>query len=285
MAFYTWVAVLLLFESATAGVTAPSKVVSLSLASDEILIGLLGDSKQLDRLIGVSKYLDSGEYSNFLNYTNQKTIKKLRGVPRLGNRVEEVVRLKPDMVILASFNDPKYKRTLEKFKIPYMELKNFHTLDDIRENILTLAKLMNLGTSGARLVKKFDKKIGPKRHYPGVLIKLLQYSIYDSPPGPDSLSDAAMRHCGARNLVERSGWTKIKAESLARMKPDFVVLSKKDYSSIVKRYPWKNIPAIKSKRFIEVNGPDALSTSFYFANYIKSLCQQIKLSTEKMTNK
>lgn len=131
---------------------APQRVVSTSLAGDEILIALLKEAGQLHRLKAVSALADQRDYSSVADQLG--TIKH-----RAGRELESTLALKPDLVVLASYNRPEMISRFKAAKVPTFTLADFTSLEGIRSNIMALGKLLFLPKFGLELANRFQTKI------------------------------------------------------------------------------------------------------------------------------
>ncbi len=85
---------------------APCRIVSLILAGDEMLLDLIPRRC----LRAVSSYAANALFSN--------VAEKAKGLTPVGHNLERVVRLRPDLVVVASYTDPPFKHLLRTLGIP-----------------------------------------------------------------------------------------------------------------------------------------------------------------------
>ena len=186
----------------------PQRIISSTVASDEILLALLEGKRDEKRLIAVSEFALSSNYSH---------ITKLpQGLKhRITSNNEFLIKLKPDLVILTSFSNPNKKQILTKFNIPFYEMKNFDNIAGIKREILELGRLVGKEKKAYEMVKQMDirlKKLGKLSPVPVVL----NYSENSILLGDQTLFNDIIEKAGASNLAKKGGYRSL-AESLRRV--------------------------------------------------------------------
>jgi iron complex transport system substrate-binding protein len=263
-----------------AGKTAPSRIASTSLASDEILVRLLKEAGQLDRLVAVSTLVDNPVYSHVAS-----TLDFNRA--RIGENLESIASLKPDLVVFASFNRPAITASLGQIAVKTCWLEKFTSLADIHRNILTLGAAAGVPETGRKIADEFladlqaaerDTKIlvgdgdtagtrkGDKRERPRVLSFDGSGTVMAGGTTFDELVNLA-GGVNAATIAGLKGWPKPGAESLASMAPDVIVLltdtrSKNELVELLHKTPgWRDTPAVKRERFVAPRPADLLALS------------------------
>ena len=105
-----------------------SRIVSTTLVTDEILSGLVAPS----RVAGFSQYAKDGAVSNVAEIARQVNVFADRNP-------EQIVRLRPDLVVFASYSRIDLKNLIRQLGIPSLEIKQFGTIADIEGNIRLVA--------------------------------------------------------------------------------------------------------------------------------------------------
>ncbi len=246
--------------------TLPQRIVSCSLASDDILLQLLTEPDQRKRIVAVSTLADDSNYSNILQ--------DVRNIPhRTGANIEHVVSLKPDLIVAASFNQPEFISLLKKLKNNVHIMEGFDSLADLRRHTQELGTLLGEGARASHLVSKMNKD----------LVKLKQGFTFPVKPkllilypngmlvGKKTLLDDGLSAVGLVNLASQRGiigWQKISEEALLAMSPDWVLSpgEEKDrenvLASFAKSPALKQMQAIQRKKVILL--PTALFGDFSF---------------------
>lgn len=260
--------------AAASTVTGPGPIVSGSLASDEILVELFKD--QNPEQIVLSPMADNPAFSNI--------IEAAKKIPRRWhNSAESLVALKPQLVILASYNNPTLKARLNQAKIPFIELAKFERLRDIRENIALIGKAVRQEKTSEQLLNHFDaalisfqKKIAINTPRP----TMISYSTSQTPGGTGTLIDDMITVAGGINLaatVGLSGWSKLNAEVLAAMQPDYIIVAsvEKSNARIIQQIAqdplWKHMRAVREKKYIFIPQAALLAVSHHTLEAIETL--------------
>ena len=251
----------------------PQRIISTTVASDEILLELLKDKSDVTRIIAVSKFALSKQYSH---------IKKLPPhiKHQITTNVEFIVKLKPDLVVITSFSNPNKKAMLKRFKIPYYEMKSFDNIEGIESEILELGKIIEKEKEAEKLVAQMESRLKKVRDFPKKP-SVLNYSSGSSLLGSKTLFNDIVLKAGARNLASEKGvvkWKKVSSEFLMRLEPDFIVTDEThniNFSSV-----WKNKKAVQDNKIIKVPSNDLLSTSQYIVNAVEKLNREIRLKIQ-----
>src|SRR4051794_12554739 len=125
------------------------RIASCSLASDETLLDLAVKSGRPEELVAVSTLADDPRYSNVAG-TLPKTL-----TGRCGAELESLLKLKPDLAILASYNKPELLQRLAATGVKTLTLGDFKSLDDIEANVLTVGKAAGFAAEALRAATDF----------------------------------------------------------------------------------------------------------------------------------
>ena len=256
-----------------------SPIVSASLASDEVLLALFPNAASEHNIV-LSSFVDNPAYSSVADIAA-----KIPG--RWHNSAEALIALKPKIVILASYNHPSFKIRLDQAKIPYIELKSFNKLTDIKDHITVIGGAVGKEEEAKTLATSFKLSLEELEKENKKLTKrptLLAYSSMGTPGGKDTLIDDIISSAGGENLAKKvglNGWAKINAEILASMNPDFIVLSDggltrpEAIKQISNDVSWKNLSAVKNQKFIFVNQAKLTSVSQHVLDAVKAIHYQL----------
>ncbi|MDA9951138.1 ABC transporter substrate-binding protein [Oligoflexaceae bacterium] len=246
---------------------APQRVLSASLASDEIIWDLL-DPGQRSRVVGVSRFAVDETYSHIV-----KT--ELKDVALFDGSVEALIKLKPDFVILASFNRPALREYVKRKKINHIVLSRFQTISDISDNVAKVAKALGE-------VKKLGRL---KKGLRGLRVKvaearpsLLSLAPGFSTMGKESLFNDLVIRAGGLNKAAAYGvknWGKLSLDRIFTDPPDLIVITEDApwlQNSVLNKL---TSPELK-RRLCYVESRALLSTSHHIANAYRQLLSCIK---------
>jgi len=251
----------------------PRRIVSMSLASDEILLELLKNCGGTNRIAALSILVDDSTSSNSVN--------EARSVSgRVHSEPESIFRQNPDLVIAATFNRPEVLNLLRNKKINLLVLDHFSSAIDIANHILEIGERTNCQDQAKKMHLSFMSKL---ENIPKVQDSntkrpvVINYSPDMTIMAKDTLFDDLVSRAGAINAASQKGlknWPKIDGETLIAMQPDkIIVLGEKNSmeQQILRHAIWKKLDAVKKKSFIYVSPRTSLSTSHYFANAVEEL--------------
>ena len=189
----------------------PQRVVSVNLCSDQLLV-MLADADQIASISHLameplSSYV-ADEASRFpLNHA----------------RAEEVIALRPDLVLATSHDQPRLLTTLETLGYRVARLPPTENLAGIVDNIRRVAGLLHQTERGERLVRSLEARIGAGDETPfASRPTALFYQPRGYTSGRHTLQDEALRLAGWRNLAAEQGiegYAPVDLERLLRWRP------------------------------------------------------------------
>lgn len=246
--------------------TFPQRIVSCTLASDDILLQLLPEPQQRKRLLAVSNLADDVHYSNIkqeARYIAQRT----------GANIEHVLSLKPDLIVAASYNQPEFISLLKRLNSKVHIMEGFDSLADLKRHTLDLGTLIGEEARAKQLLSQMDKNLSElKKSYsfrtqPKLLILYPNGTLV----GKKTLIDDGLNNVGLINLAAQKdivGWQKISEEALLTMAPDWLVSpgEEKEIDSVLATFAkspaLRQMKAVQAKRIILI--PPALFGDFSF---------------------
>lgn len=203
---------------------APTRVVSQTLATDEILADLL-DENERPRLLAVSAFSASPRYSDLGGFADAVGT-------TVTNKTEEILALRPDLVFAASYSTAETVQQLEGAGVPTVVLHRFDSVDAIRDNVRVVAFTLGLDGAGRRLESEFDEKIARAAARVRQAVgderpRVLAYGS-GSAHAQGTLMDDLFARFGFRNPASEAGlraWPTINEEHLIDWRPDVIFLS------------------------------------------------------------
>jgi iron complex transport system substrate-binding protein len=195
----------------------PSRIVSTSLPTDEILLALLPP----ERLLAVSTFADDPLVSNVRE--------EARGVPhRVTGRAEEIIALGPGVVLTFPFARPEGQALLRRAGIPIVHVESPESLDGIRDNVRRLGRLTDRAEAAEALVGRMDARLASVRarvdgaRRPRVLV----YFSSGHTAGSQTVLGDLVRAAGGDNAADDAGLGSVAPLSRARLlslDPDVVL--------------------------------------------------------------
>lgn len=202
----------------------PVRIASLNVCTDQLLLAL-ADSHQI---AGLSRFSRDPEYSYFADRAIRH--RRLRGT------VEEILRLKPDLVLTSSYTSPDMRRALKRFAIPTESFEPATTVAQGRRDIAQLAARLGQSARGGKLIAAIDEALASSTIRSAVwrgtssapLTALaLQRRAFIS--GNDTVAGDLLQALGVRNTAELMGIRSIgraSLETLVRKPPGILIVEK-----------------------------------------------------------
>ena len=219
---------------------APKRIVTLlpSLAETVCVLGAC------DRLVGTDKHANWP--------ASVKTLPKLGGLD--DTQLEALVRLKPDVVLLAK--SARIIARLEALGIPVLALEP-QTHADVHRVLQTVAAVLQLPNAQDQadaVWQNIQRQVSQaKSNIPAQAINTTVYleaSTGGYAAGEASFIGEIMRQLGLKNIVTSSmgAFPKLNPEFVVRANPQLIVLAQPMASNLSQRPGWSGIAAIKNKR-------------------------------------
>lgn len=243
-------------------VQAPQRIVSLTLATDE----LLADLVPLERVSGVTYLVDDAEISNVAG-------RYPGSVPRLRDTApERVLALGGDLICVAPYNSADFLQLLERSGVPTYRNCTTHSLDEIKAGILTLGERVGEADRAWQLVERMRQRrerlaqrLGSVEGQPRVLFWSAGFTA-----GSGTTIDDLIRAAGGRNAAAERGLkgsTEISPEEVIATDPDYVLTARwsgdPGQGSIAEHPLLRGLRAVRDQKVIAIEGRYLLSVSHH----------------------
>ncbi len=252
----------------------PVKIVSATLASDEILLALVGAS----RLTAITANASDPTQSNIADAA--KAIPGKLGTPL---DPEPIVALHGDLVIAGPFTDQGVIKQLKDAKLPVFLLGSFNNVKDIENNIKLLGQAVGEEQKAEQMVSDMDARLktiadAVKNVKP---LTVMYYSPDGYASGPGSMIDEVIVRAGGINAVTAGGvkepYPQLNDEFVVKADPDVILLA--GFNSYAPGFVdkfnnnpnFKTLKAMKNKRVIVANDAHIASISQYVVEGVSDL--------------
>lgn len=208
--------------------------------------------------------------------------------------IEMVEKCDPDLIILASFNDPKLIERLSTFRRKVVVLDRFDTYSDILLTIEFLGKLVGEEAKSQNLLTAMKaelKKVEQVKYKTTPLVMTFGFNHYTA--GANTIFGEMIELAGAINASARygmKGHRQIDSETLIKIKPDyFVIFSSEEESKATKSFleemrklpSYHTIPALKRGKIIVIPTSLGTSVSQYFMDGVVLLHKKLLEGIDK----
>jgi iron complex transport system substrate-binding protein len=187
------IAILLMLLSGMAIATEPpQRVVSVNLCSDQLLL-MLADPSQVASV----SYLARNPDSSFV-------AKQAEAYLPNHARAEEIMRLKPDLVLVTPHTNPRLRTTLKQLGYPLYQLSLGVRIGDIHKEIRQLAARLGRVSRGESLIAQMRQRLQDKQSETARPSAIF-YQPRGYTSGADTLQDEALSLAGWNNLAAQHG--------------------------------------------------------------------------------
>ena len=212
----------------------PLRVVSFSQAVTEAIFLLE------EKLVGISQFCDYPP--------------ETQNIPKVGDliniNVENVLKQRPDLVIVGSIVSDKTVKQFEKANIPVYCLKEEQRIDDLPRLIQTVGKLLNCTEAADGLAKNYHQKINQYKLNAPKSQKSVYYVVGFGATGDYTVPGNTFIHdiitlAGGRNIgAELTTWS-VSREYLFQQDPDCIFIREEDYDAFCHTAPYNQLRAVK----------------------------------------
>jgi len=203
--------VLLLLVVVTGAEAKPSRVVSLNLCADQLVLALA----DRDRIAALSPLAADPALSAAAGAA--------RGLPAVRPVLEEVLPLRPDLAVAGAWGGQRVASMLEARGVTVLRLGLAAGFDDIVAQARAVARALGEVDRGEALAQSIGARLAAaQREERGA--RALVWEARGFTSGEGTLTDAVLRAAGLRNAARFSGYGSIPLERLLSAPPDLLVV-------------------------------------------------------------
>ncbi len=192
---------------AGAGTPAPQRVASVNLSADEVLLEILPPG----RLVAVTRWVDDPAMSLAAGRVPSSVFRLQKA------DLEQLLALKPDLVVLSEYTDADFQRLLERSGARVHRMGGLRTLAGVRQALLELGRAVGEEAAARRLVAGYDATLADlARRLEGAPRPRLLYWSGGMTAGADTAIGALVEAAGAANVGRELGVEGIAAPGAER---------------------------------------------------------------------
>ncbi len=201
------------------------RIVSLDYCADQYVLKLVGR----DRILALSP-----DATRDFSYMSAAA----KGMPKVAPRAEDVLVLKPDLVVRSYGGGADAGAFFARAGVPVLQLGYAEDLAGVRRVLLETAEKLGERANGERIARDMDTRIAMlARAKIARAAPAAPTLLYATPggvtSGPGSLIHELIELAGYRNFQQQPGWQPLPLERLAYEKPDRVAMAwfgRRDYN-------------------------------------------------------
>jgi iron complex transport system substrate-binding protein len=235
----------------------PRRVVSQTVGTDELLMALAEPAQvaALSHLARDPRFSPASEAARRFQ------------VLRTGD-AEDILRLRPDLVLVASYTLAETQVLLRRAKVPLLVLDRTETYGDLVRNTRALAQALGRAQRGEALVAEWDRRVASLRQRLGGVrpVRVLAAGLYPFAAGSDTTFQDLCDHAGALNVAAEAGLrghAPMPTERALGWKIDFLVVPQEPGGDTVAQLrdllPYRLMPALREGRVVQL--PAALMSA------------------------
>ena len=196
----------------------PQRIVSLTLATDEILLSLVDTTRvrAVTYLAADSLWTNVSEQAKQVAHTVQSD-------------PEQIIALEPDLVLAATYNDPAHLKLLRDAGVPVVVVSLFDSVAQVADNIRFVARLTGDEARAEELIAAMAKRLARIEAQVAkaeVKPRVLFYTAFGSSAGPGSTFSDIVRRAGGVNLGDEAldgPFGEISLEKIVELNPDVII--------------------------------------------------------------
>lgn len=254
----------------------PERIFVSFVSALEILEKLVDDKK----MVGCPRISLDPKYSNCVEFA--KKVPQLFDTPDM----EIIEKCNPDIVILASFNDPKFLALLKTFKRNYVVLDKFDSYADICATIKFLGELTGEEQKADMILKKMENELKIiQDKWPEKKLRVMTYGYNSYTAGSHTIFGDMIVKAGCENVAATyglKGHHQIDYEQLIKINPDWFVIyslepdAKEKFLKEMKKNPaFPFVKALKDSQVVVLAPALGTAASHFFVEGVKDLHQKI----------
>ena len=227
----------------------PQRIVSLSPASTEILFAVGAENQ----IVAVSDFSD---------YPPQaQNLPKVGGFDGKTLSLEKILSFNPDFVYLTNVMHNHLIPHFESLNIDYY-LSDANSFEQVKNEILQIAKITGHTSTGENLVKKIDSAINKINSQNQLLQKPTVYwEVWNSPfmsVGNSSFINDLIKTAGGINIFQEiaQAYPTVSEETIVAKNPQIIIIPQNSgitVDSVKTRKGWSQIDAVKNDKIFIVD--------------------------------
>lgn len=208
----------LLALATTAMAEPPARIASINMCTDQLLV----DLARPDQIVGLSPFAHDGWRS--------WAAARARAYPALSGTAEEIIVLKPDLVLAGRFTRQATRAFIRERGIAMEEFDVVRTVADARRQILRVAAIVGAEAAGEARAAALDTAMERLRAAAkGQPLRILPLARRGWVAGQDSVITDLLRTAGLVNVAGEAGLRGggfLSVEEIVMLRPDAILINR-----------------------------------------------------------
>jgi iron complex transport system substrate-binding protein len=188
--------------------------------------------------------------------------------PHVGGPVnpnfEQIVALKPDLILATSINRRETVAALDRLGLPVF-LTDPHSVDEMVATVEHIGDAMNSKKAAGPLVSDLRARLADlDRRLAGTTPRRVLFIVWTDPlisVGRDTFIADALRHAGAQSVVDTvAEWPRVNLEEIIKLQPEFLVFAsahagdtQHDIDALRARPGWRELNALRLGNIVVIS--------------------------------
>lgn len=187
----------------------PCRVVSLNLASDEIVLTLVPP----ERVAAVTRHVSASKVSNLAAHVQGRVVNAAD--------VESILAFRPDLVVAGYYNRPEGTLLLVRTGVPVVCLREPESIEDIARNTRLLGRLLGEPQRAEAIASKLEAEAGARKPGPR---RVLWWNPAGYALGRRTLAGDLIERCGGTNVLRAEFHARFTFEEVLAANPDILLV-------------------------------------------------------------
>jgi iron complex transport system substrate-binding protein len=254
----------------------PERILSLSPSNDEIVCALVDEK----RIAGVSKFSRDEATSYVAEAARRINV-------FVDRNAEQIVSLRPDLVVAARYTKIELKGLLAEARIPLIVTTDFRNFADVEANLRLIGKAVGEESRADAVVGEMRRRLADARsrlrpERAGLRALYLASGNFSAGAGTsihEILVAAGLENAAAKAGIK--GHVKLAPEQITQINPDAILIAsgyERDrgfQQSLENDAQLSAVNAIKERRIVEVPARGVLTVSHHVADAVETLVEAI----------
>lgn len=208
---------LMLLAAGPSRAAPPPRIASMNVCTDQLLLSLADPGQ----IVGLSRYARD-DWQSF-------AAEDARKFPVLSGGAEDILMLKPDVVVASLFDKRSTRELLRQHGVRLVEFSVPQTMAAVTAQIAEMGAIAgHADRAGAEIARLDAGVLRARKALAGRSERVLPLSRRGWVAGPDSLIGALLKEAGLHNAADELGMADggfVSLESILALKPDLLLVS------------------------------------------------------------